>query len=95
MQNQSDEDDEEIDEVLKKSRTMTAPEYKRIIAIHAGNAKKGLRHTLRNGSNKVSRLSLSEQRLEKAAELYATDLIRCSYFSFFILLLIMLHYAIL
>ncbi|XP_057788883.1 phosphoinositide phospholipase C 6-like [Salvia miltiorrhiza] len=71
---ESDEEEEEKDEVQEKSK---APEYKRLIGIRAGiNAKKGLRHTLIDGSNKVSRLSLSEQRLERAAELYGTDVVR-------------------
>lgn len=64
--------------MYKKSGSLSsgAVEYKRLIAIRAGNAKKGLRHALMNGSDKVSRLSLNEQRLERAAELYATHLIR-------------------
>lgn len=57
-------------------RSRAAPEYKRLIGIRAGSAKKGLRQALRDGSNNVSRLSLSEQRLEKAADLYGTDVIR-------------------
>ncbi|KAH6777799.1 Phosphoinositide-specific phospholipase C family protein [Perilla frutescens var. frutescens] len=76
-EDKSDQDDEESDEMIQQNPgTLAAPEYKRLIAIRAGNAKKGLRHALINGSDKVRRLSLSEQRLEKAAELYATDVIR-------------------
>ncbi|KAI3470879.1 hypothetical protein Pfo_027542 [Paulownia fortunei] len=69
-------DDEDNDNFQQKSGNLAAPEYKRLIAIRAGNAKKGLRHALRTGIDKVNRLSLSEQRLEKAAELYATDVVR-------------------
>ncbi|KAL0359179.1 UNVERIFIED_CONTAM: Phosphoinositide phospholipase C 6 [Sesamum angustifolium] len=69
-------DDEDSDASRQKSGILAAPEYKRLIAIRAGNAKNGLRHALRNGADKVNRLSLSEQRLEKAVTLYATDLIR-------------------
>lgn len=76
MRNQSDEDDEEDEEGQQKTRAMAAPEYKRLIAIRAGNAKKGLRQALIYGSDKVSRLSLNEQRLERAAEMYATHVIR-------------------
>ncbi|KAK6122043.1 hypothetical protein DH2020_044214 [Rehmannia glutinosa] len=72
----SDHDDEESDAFKQKSGNLVAPEYKRLIAIRAGNAKKGLRHALRSGTEKVNRLSLSEQRLEKAATLYATDVVR-------------------
>ncbi|KAL1532826.1 phosphoinositide phospholipase C [Salvia divinorum] len=68
------ESDDEVGE--EKLRSSGAPEYKRLIGIRAGNAKKGLRQSLKDGSNNVSRLSLSEQRLEKAADLYGTDVIR-------------------
>ncbi|KAL0452733.1 UNVERIFIED_CONTAM: Phosphoinositide phospholipase C 6 [Sesamum latifolium] len=72
----SNQDDEDSDASRQKSGTLAAPEYKHLIAIRAGNAKNGLRHALSNGADKVNRLSLSEQRLEKAVTLYATDLIR-------------------
>ncbi|XP_042034163.1 phosphoinositide phospholipase C 6-like [Salvia splendens] len=72
----SESDDEEGEEVQEKLRSRAAPEYKSLIGIRAGSAKKGLRQALRDGSNNVSRLSLSEQRLEKAADLYGTDVIR-------------------
>ncbi|KAL3630583.1 hypothetical protein CASFOL_023567 [Castilleja foliolosa] len=71
----SDSDDEDSDNFNQKSGA--APEYKRMIAIHAGNAKnKRLRHVLKLRSNNAVRLSLSEQELEKAAALHATDVIR-------------------
>ncbi|PIN03379.1 Phosphoinositide-specific phospholipase C [Handroanthus impetiginosus] len=73
----SDRDDEDSDNLNRKSGNLTAPEYKRLIAIHAGNAKKkGLRHVLRISVDRANRLSLSEQELEKAAALYATDVVR-------------------
>lgn len=41
-----------------------------------GRQKKGLRHALVTGLDKVKRLSLTEQALEKAASLYGTDVVR-------------------
>lgn len=72
----SDPDDEDGDIQNQKSSHLAAPEYKRLIAIHAGKAKKGLRHALVTGLDKVKRLSLTEQALEKAASLYGTDVVR-------------------
>ncbi|KAL7147867.1 hypothetical protein ABFS83_06G137900 [Erythranthe nasuta] len=74
----SDEDDEYGDNFEQRSGSLgAAPEYKRIIGIHAGNAKKGLMQALKIEADNVShRLSLSEQRLEKAASLHATDVVR-------------------
>ncbi|XP_073130421.1 phosphoinositide phospholipase C 6-like isoform X2 [Henckelia pumila] len=74
----SDQEDEDIGFVRQKSSNMSAPEYKRLIAIHAGKVKKGLRHALRNVSGKVNRLSLSEQTLERAAASYPMDVVRFS-----------------
>ncbi|EYU22354.1 hypothetical protein MIMGU_mgv1a001900mg [Erythranthe guttata] len=74
----SDEDDEYGDNFEQRSGSLgAAPEYKRIIGIHAGNAKKGLMQALTIEADNVShRLSLSEHRLEKAASLHATDVVR-------------------
>lgn len=73
----SDSDQDEDNDVSRqKSGNVAEPEYRQLIGIHAGKAKKRLRETLRSGIDKVNRLSLSEQRLEKAAESYATDLVR-------------------
>lgn len=55
---------------------MVAPQYKRLIALHAGKPKKGLRDSLRTGLDKVKRLSLSEQALERATTNYAPDVVR-------------------
>lgn len=51
-------------------------EYKRLIAIHAGKPKKGLRLALTAGLDKVRRLSVSEQELEKAATSYGPNVVR-------------------
>ncbi|PON37567.1 Phosphoinositide phospholipase C family [Parasponia andersonii] len=60
----------------KPSQPAAAHEYKRLITIHAGKAKGGLKNALRVVSDKVRRLSLNEQALEKAAASYSTDLVR-------------------
>ncbi|VVA32093.1 PREDICTED: phosphoinositide phospholipase C [Prunus dulcis] len=51
-------------------------EYKRLITIHAGKPKGGLKEALKVELYKVRRLSLSEQALEKAAESHGTDVVR-------------------
>ncbi|OAY61066.1 phosphoinositide phospholipase C 4 [Manihot esculenta] len=50
--------------------------YKRLIAIHAGKPKGGLKEALKVDSCKVRRLSLSEKALEKATEKHGVDIIR-------------------
>ncbi|CAI9106980.1 OLC1v1006235C1 [Oldenlandia corymbosa var. corymbosa] len=69
--NQDDESDDESD--LKPQQ---APVYKSLIAIHAGKPKGGLVEALRVDPDKVRRLSLSEQALEKAAETHGMDVVR-------------------
>lgn len=60
----------------KSCKPAAAPEYKRLITIHAGKPKGGLKNALRVASDKVRRLSLNEQALEKAASSHSTDLVR-------------------
>lgn len=50
--------------------------YERLIAIHAGKPKGGLKEALKVEIDKVRRLSLSEQALEKAAESHGVDVVR-------------------
>ncbi|PIN25453.1 Phosphoinositide-specific phospholipase C [Handroanthus impetiginosus] len=69
--NQNCDDDDDSD-----SRSREAPEYKRLIAIHAGKPKGGMKEALKIEPGKVRRLSLSEQALEKAAESLGTDIVR-------------------
>ncbi|XP_021891783.1 phosphoinositide phospholipase C 4-like isoform X3 [Carica papaya] len=59
-----------------ESCQLAAPEYKHLIAIHAGKPKNGLKEALKVEPGKVRRLSLSEQALEKAAESNGTDVVR-------------------
>ncbi|KAK7275995.1 hypothetical protein RIF29_17124 [Crotalaria pallida] len=69
-------DDDESDDCAPELRSSAASSYKRLIAIHAGKPKGGLKEALKVENDKVRRLSLSEQALEKAAESLGTDLIR-------------------
>lgn len=54
----------------------TVPEYRNLIAIHAGKLKGSLENWLHIDSDKVRRLSLSEQELENAARTNGTDIVR-------------------
>ncbi|XP_010253735.1 PREDICTED: phosphoinositide phospholipase C 2-like isoform X2 [Nelumbo nucifera] len=76
--NDSDEGDneEDVDDGDHKLQQNTAPEYRRLIAIHAGKLKGGLAGLLRMEPNKVRRLSLSEQQLEKAVLTRGAEVIR-------------------
>ncbi|KAK4363721.1 hypothetical protein RND71_018962 [Anisodus tanguticus] len=65
-----DDDDEST------HRPHVASAYKRLIAIHAGKPKGGLKEALKVDPDKVRRLSLSEQALEKAAESHGTEIVR-------------------
>uniref|UniRef100_A0A7N0UBN6 Phosphoinositide phospholipase C n=1 Tax=Kalanchoe fedtschenkoi TaxID=63787 RepID=A0A7N0UBN6_KALFE len=71
-----DDDDEEESGDEDVQTHKPAPEYKRLIAIHAGKPKGGMEECLKVDPNKVRRLSLSEPQLEKAALNYATDIVR-------------------
>ncbi|XP_062172248.1 phosphoinositide phospholipase C 2-like isoform X2 [Alnus glutinosa] len=51
------------------------PQYRSLIAIHAGKPK-GALNIWETDPNKVRRLSLSEQELENAASTYGTDIVR-------------------
>ncbi|WRX12117.1 C2 domain - like 10 [Theobroma cacao] len=74
--NDLDEEDEEDPEDGDKSQHNLAPEYKRLIAIHAGKPKGGLDEWLRVDPDKVRRLSMSEQELEKAALTHGKQIVR-------------------
>lgn len=55
-----------------------SPDYKGLIAIYAGKPKGGLKEALKVEADKVTRLSLSEQGLEKAAKSHGVDVVRFS-----------------
>ncbi|XP_060175028.1 phosphoinositide phospholipase C 4-like [Lycium barbarum] len=72
----SDSDKSCDDDDDSTHRTHVASAYKRLIAIHAGKPKGGLKEALKVDPDKVRRLSLSEQALEKAAESHGTEIVR-------------------
>ncbi|XP_073140329.1 phosphoinositide phospholipase C 2-like [Henckelia pumila] len=70
-----DEEDDQDNE-NHKSQQKVAPEYRRLIAIHAGKGKGGMQEWLKVDPDKVKRLSLSEQELEKTIITYGKDMVR-------------------
>ncbi|KAJ1426365.1 PLC-like phosphodiesterase, TIM beta/alpha-barrel domain superfamily [Sesbania bispinosa] len=68
-------DEEDFDE-SDKSQHNEAPEYRHLIAIHAGKPKGGLEAWLIVDPDKVRRVSLSEQQLEKAAITHGKEIVR-------------------
>lgn len=80
LQNDHDQsehqDEDDLDDDEHKLSQNPAPEYKRLIAISAGKPKGGLKEALRGDPDKVKRLSLSEQELEKVSLTQATDIVR-------------------
>ncbi|KAK3407861.1 hypothetical protein EUGRSUZ_J00208 [Eucalyptus grandis] len=77
--NDSDEEDNNHEEVLHdgdKAQSDVMPGYVRLIAIHAMRRKGELKDYLRVNPDKVTRLSLNEQKLEKAVAAHGKDLIR-------------------
>ncbi|KAI7736745.1 hypothetical protein M8C21_030225, partial [Ambrosia artemisiifolia] len=70
------DDLEEEDEEEDLHDDNVAPEYRSLIAIHAGKGKGGLDDWLSVDPNKVRRLSLSEQELEKAAKTHGPQIVR-------------------
>lgn len=81
MQSDSDssehnQDDEDKDDVDHKSRPSVACTYKSLITIHAGKPKGGLKEALKVEADKVRRLSLSEQALEKAISSHGMEVVR-------------------
>lgn len=73
---EGNEDDEENNYCGQESSQTEAPAYRNLIAIHAGKPKGGLKDALKVEPNKVRRLSLSEQSLEKATASHGTDVVR-------------------
>lgn len=72
LQIESDTSEDSDDE----SNHVGVDAYKRLIAIHAGKPKGGLKEALKVDPNKIRRLSLSEKALEKATENHGMDVIR-------------------
>ncbi|KAM6578242.1 hypothetical protein CsatB_030079 [Cannabis sativa] len=77
--NQNDEDDDTYDDDQDyDEEENVVPEYKQLIAIHAGKPKGELNTWLAdlNSSVKIKRLSLSEQELENAIKHHGADIVR-------------------
>lgn len=72
----NDEEDDDEDDGYSKSQSAAAPEYKRLISIRAGKPKGGLKDALGVELDKVRRLSLSEQQLEKAVVHHSAEIVR-------------------
>ncbi|GLT89185.1 hypothetical protein SLE2022_071800 [Rubroshorea leprosula] len=72
---EEDKNDDEDFEDGDKTQPV-APEYKHLIGIPAGKPKGGLEDCLRVDPDKVRRLSLSEQKLEKAALTHGKQIVR-------------------
>ncbi|XP_022744257.1 phosphoinositide phospholipase C 6-like isoform X2 [Durio zibethinus] len=72
----SDHDDEDFNECNRKSGQTGVSAYKCLITIHAGKPKGALKDALEVAADKVRRLSLSEQELERAAGSYGSDVVR-------------------
>ncbi|KAG1338006.1 phosphoinositide phospholipase C 6 [Cocos nucifera] len=73
-QGQDEEDSDDDDD--QSFQQISALEYKRLITIHAGKPKGGLRDAVMVDPDKVRRLSLSEQQFAKAAASHGTDVVR-------------------
>ncbi|XWS52987.1 hypothetical protein CRYUN_Cryun11dG0119300 [Craigia yunnanensis] len=70
---QCDGDNEACDRLL---RPLEAPAYKNLISIPAGKPKGKLREKLKVEIDKVRRISLSEQKFEKATVCHGTEVVR-------------------
>ncbi|XP_076928675.1 phosphoinositide phospholipase C 4-like [Bidens hawaiensis] len=74
----SDKSDQDVEtaDLLKEKKSPSSPVYKKLIAIHAGKPKNGLKSAFKVEKDKVTRLSLAEQALEKAAGNHGQDVVR-------------------
>lgn len=72
-----EEVEEDVEDGDKSQHNIVAPEYKRLIAIHAGKPKGGLDEHLRvDPDHKVRRHSMSELKFEKAAVTHGKQIVR-------------------
>ncbi|KAL4331804.1 hypothetical protein GQ457_07G042310 [Hibiscus cannabinus] len=67
---------EEGEHIPNEDEDKVVPEYRHIIAIHAGKLKGGLENWLSDDPNKARRLSLSEQELENAVKTHGTKTVK-------------------
>ncbi|XP_041000460.1 phosphoinositide phospholipase C 2-like [Juglans microcarpa x Juglans regia] len=76
LDEEENNEEEDLDDADPKLQQHAAPEYKRLITIHAGKPKGGLQECFKVDPEKVRRLSLSEQQLEKAVLTHGKELVR-------------------
>ncbi|XP_062085178.1 phosphoinositide phospholipase C 4-like [Humulus lupulus] len=71
-------DGDENSKSRKTDRSLSGgqPEYLSLIAIHSGKPKGGLKEQLKVEIDKVTRLSLNEQKFEKATTFHASQVVR-------------------
>lgn len=79
MEEDDNNEEEDLVDADPKLNQHAAPEYKRLITIHAGKPKGGLQDSFKVDPEKVSRLSLSEQQLEKAVLTHGKEIVRYFY----------------
>ncbi|GAB4831945.1 1-phosphatidylinositol phosphodiesterase [Ancistrocladus abbreviatus] len=76
LNEEENEEEGDVDDGDSEPLQFAAPEYKRLIAIHAGKPKGDLKDALSVDPDKVRRLSLSEQQLEKLVVHHGKDIVR-------------------
>ncbi|KAK6943499.1 Phosphoinositide-specific phospholipase C, EF-hand-like domain [Dillenia turbinata] len=69
-------EEEDIDDAESKLPQSSATEFGSLIAIHAGKRMGGISEWLKIDPDKVRRISLNEQKLEKAMITHSTELLR-------------------
>lgn len=76
--NKNDPDEGELqdEENPDNEEQNAAPEYKRLITIHAGKAKEVIKEWSSGNTHKVRRISLNEQKFEKTVIAGGTDIVR-------------------
>lgn len=75
-EDKNDDIDHDVDDNEGDKSENEAPEYRHLIAIHAGKPKGGIDECLKVHPDKVRRLSLSEQQLEKTVVTRGKQIVR-------------------
>lgn len=80
LQNDPDDgeyrEEEDMHEDSQQLQQNAAPEYKNLIAIHARKRKGGMKECLKVDPNSVTRISLGEEKFEKAVLSHGPDIVR-------------------
>lgn len=76
MDEEDNIEEEDLGDGDLKPHHLEAPQYRRIITIHAGKPQGGLQNSFKVDPDKVRRLSLSEQQLEKAVVTHGKEIVR-------------------